>query len=187
MPKASTVNKTAAKPAVKAKPAEKPAAKAKPAAKSAAVAAIPEGFHTLTPSLTVSDGEAAIAFYVKALGAEVKGKVNAPGSKKIMHSCLQIGSSKVFVQDAMPGMPGPKERHAAFYVYVPDVDEAHKRAVKAGMKELFAPTDMVWGDRTSVVACPFGHHWTFATHVRDASEKEMADAMKAWSASKTAH
>jgi PhnB protein len=176
MAKASTADRTAAKPAPKPKPATKPAP----------VAAIPEGFHTLTPSLTVSDGEAAIALYVKALGAEVKGKVHAPGSKKVMHSCLQIGSSKVFVQDAMPGMPGPKERHAAFYVYVPDVDTAHKRALKAGMKELYAPTDMFWGDRTSVVACPFGHHWTFATHVRDASEAEMAEAMNAWSASKSA-
>jgi len=176
MAKASAAGKTAAKPSVKPKPAAKPAA----------VAAIPEGFHTITPSLTVSDGEAAIALYVKALGAAVKGKVNAPGSKKIMHSCLQIGSSKVFVQDAMPGMPGPKERHAAFYVYVPNVDAAHKRAVEAGMKELYAPTDMFWGDRTSVVACPFGHHWTFAAHVRDVSQAEMAKAMKAWSASKSA-
>jgi PhnB protein len=178
MAKASTAGKTAAKPAVKAKPAAKPAA----------VRAIPEGFHTITPSLTVSDGEAAIALYVKALGAEVKGKVNAPGSKKIMHSMLQIGSSKVFVQDAMPGMPVPKERHAAFYVYVPNVDAAHKRAVAAGMRELYAPTDMFWGDRTSVVACPFGHHWTFAAHVRDVSQAEMAEAMKSWGASKsTAH
>jgi uncharacterized glyoxalase superfamily protein PhnB len=175
MAKASTAGKTGIKPG----------AKAKPAAKSAAVAPIPEGFHTITPSLTVSDGEAAIAFYVKALGAEVKGKVNAPGSKKIMHSCLQIGSSKVFVQDAMTGMPGPKERHASFYVYVPNVDAAHKRAVEAGMKELYAPTDMFWGDRTSVAACPFGNHWTFAAHVRDVSQEEMAKAMKAWSASKS--
>jgi len=181
MAKASPAGKTAAA----GKAAPKPAAKAKPAAKPA-VSAMPEGFHTITPSLTVSDAEAAIALYVKALGAEVKGKVNAPGSKKVMHSCLQIGSSKVFVQDAMPNMPGPKERHASFYVYVPNVDTAHKRAVEAGMKELYAPSDMFWGDRTSVVACPFGNHWTFAAHVRDVSQAEMAEAMKAFSASKPA-
>lgn len=160
----------------------KPAAKAKPAG----VTAMPEGYHTITPSLTVSDAEAAIAFYEKALGAEVKGKIHMPGGKKVMHSCLQIGSSKIFVQDEMPNMPGPKQRHSSFYVYVPDVDAAHKRAVAAGMKELYAPTDMFWGDRTSVAADPFGHHWTFATHNRNPSEAEMAEAMKAW-ASKGVH
>ena len=85
--------------------AHKAPAKTKPAAKPSGVQAIPEGFHTITPSLTVSDGEAAIAFYEKALGAEVKGKIHVPGSKRIMHSCLQIGSSKIFVQDEMPNMP----------------------------------------------------------------------------------
>jgi PhnB protein len=154
----------------------KPVAKAKPAG----VSVIPEGFHTITPSLTVADAEAAIALYVKALGAEVKGKIHMPGSKKVMHSCLQIGSSKIFIQDEMPNMPGPKQRHSSFYVYVPDVDATHKRAVAAGMKELSAPMDMFWGDRTSVAADSFGHHWTFATHIRNPSEAEMAEAMKEW-------
>ncbi len=165
----------------------KPAAKAKTAAKTGGVQAIPEGYHTITPSLTVSDGESAIALYEKAFGAELKGKVHAPGGKRVMHSCLQIGSSKIFVQDEMPNMPGPKQHHASFYVYVADVDAQHKRAMAAGMKELYAPTDMFWGDRTSVVACPFGHHWTLATHIRNPTEAEMAEAMKAWTAKAAIH
>jgi uncharacterized glyoxalase superfamily protein PhnB len=173
MPKSKT-GATAAKSTAKAKPA--------PAAPRAAAAPIPEGYHTLTPALTVSDAEAAIALYEKALGAEVKSKMQAPGSKKIMHSCLQIGSSRIFVHDEMPNMPGPKQRHASFYVYVLDVDAAHKRAVAAGMKELFAPMDMFWGDRTSAAACPFGHHWTFATHISDPTPEEMEAARKEWAA-----
>jgi PhnB protein len=148
---------------------------------------MPEGFHTITPSLAVSDGAAAIALYEKALGAEVKSRMNMPGSQKVMHACLQIGSSKIFVADEMPNMPGPKQRHSSFYLYVPDVDAAHKRAVAAGMKELYAPSDMFWGDRTSVVADAFGHHWTFATHTRNLSEAEMAAGQKAWMAKTTSH
>jgi PhnB protein len=87
-----------------------------------------------------------------------------------MHSALQIGSSKIFLHDAMPNMPGPKHGSLSFCVYVPDVDAQHKRAVAAGMKETQAPTDMFWGDRTSSVSCPYGYSWTFATHVRDASQ-----------------
>jgi PhnB protein len=191
MPKSHTGGTPSHKPAANAKPAAAAsAAAAKPAhnRKPAAVHAIPEGYHTITPSLTVSDAEAAIRLYEKALGAEVKGKLHAPGGKKIMHSCLQIGNSKIFVQDVMPNMPGPKERHASFYVYVPDVDAAHKRAVAAGMKELYAPMDMFWGDRTGVVADAFGHHWTLATHRSDPSPAEMENAMKAWAAKPpTAH
>ena len=166
-----------------ATPSPKPQAKAKPAS----VQAVPEGFHTITPSLTVSDAAAAIALYEKALGAEVKNKMLAPGGTKVMHSCLQIGSSKIFVQDEMPGMPGPRQRHSSFYVYVPDVDAAQKRGVAAGMKELYAPADMFWGDRTGVLADPFGNHWTLATHISNPSEAEMAEAMKKWAAKSAAH
>lgn len=163
------------------------AGKAPPAVKTSSVAAMPEGFQTITPSLTVSDGEAAIALYEKALGAEVVHKMHMPGSKKIMHACLQIGGSKIFVQDEMPNMPGPKQRHASFYLYVPDADGAFQRAVGADMKELFAPSDMFWGDRTGAVADRFGNHWTFATHIRNPSEAEMGEAMKAWAAKSAGH
>ncbi len=175
------------RPHTAAPASHKPAAKPAPAAKAASVAAMPEGFHTITPSLTVPDGEAAIAVYEKALGAELKHKMTMPGSKKVMHACLQIGSSKIFLADEMPNMPGPKQRHSSFYLYVPDVDAAYKRAIAGGMKELYAPTDMFWGDRTGVVADPFGHHWTFATHLRNPSEAEMTEAMKAWATKSHSH
>jgi PhnB protein len=165
----------------------KTAAKPAAAAKSGAVAAIPEGFHTITSSLTVPDGEAAIMMFEKALGATVMHKMHAPGTKKVMHAALKIGDSIVFVQDEMPGMPGPKQRHASFYLYVKDVDAAHKRAVSAGMKELSAPMDMFWGDRTGVVADSFGNHWTFATHISNPTEAEMKEAMREWASKMQTH
>jgi PhnB protein len=175
------------RPHTAAPASHKPAAKPAAVSKAASVAAMPEGFHTITPSLTVSDGETAIALYEKALGAEVLHKMTMPGSKKVMHACLQIGGSKLFVQDEMPNMPGPKQRHASFYLYVPDVDAAYKRALGAGMKELFAPADMFWGDRSGALADPSGNHWTLATHMRNPSEAEMAEAMKAWAAKSHTH
>lgn len=35
------------------------------------VKAVPDGFHTITPHLTVRDAKRAIEFYQKAFGAEV--------------------------------------------------------------------------------------------------------------------
>lgn len=144
--------------------------------------AIPEGFHTITPYIVVRDGNAALDLYEKALGAEVLGKLSMPGSDKILHSSLQIGSSIFFVSDENPdmGMMAPKsEVGTRFYLYVDDVDAAHERAVGAGLKEMSPPEDAFWGDRTAVLEDPWGHRWTLATHVKDVSMDEMADAMKA--------
>ena len=133
------------RPHTAAPASQKPAAKPAPAAKAGSVAAMPEGFHTITPSLTVPDGEAAIAVYEKALGAELKHKMTMPGSKKVMHACLQIGSSKIFLADEMPNMPGPKQRHSSFYLYVPDVDAAYKRAIAGGHERTLCANGHVLG------------------------------------------
>ena len=104
-----------------------------------------------------------------------------PGTDKIMHACLQIGSSKLFLCDENPdqGMFAPKDASTGskFYIYVDDVDAQHKQAVEAGMTEISAPMDMFWGDRMSVLTDPFGHTWDLATHVRDVGEEEMAEAL----------
>ena len=58
------------------------------------MAAIPEGFHTVTPQLHVSNGDKAIALYKKALGAKELRRMLMPGTKKIMHAALEIGTPK---------------------------------------------------------------------------------------------
>lgn len=146
------------------------------------MSAIPEGFHTITPNLVVSDAKGAIALYETALGATSAGAMTDPSGSRVMHAMLQVGTSKLFLADEFPGMSGPApsgpEQGARFYLYVEDVDAAHARALGAGMTEKHAPQDMFWGDRTSVVTDAYGQVWTFASHVRDVSREEMAEAMK---------
>lgn len=145
------------------------------------MARIPEGFSTITPHIVVSDAKKAIALYEKALGAVSKGAMTAPGSDKIMHAALQIGTSVLFVQDEIERFPrkAPKGTSScAFFLYVEDCDAAYKRAVDAGMTSQSGPEDMFWGDRTAVVNDPYGYNWTFATHVRDVTEDEMKKAME---------
>ena len=141
----------------------------------------PEGFHTVTPYIPVSDGPAAIETYKAALGAEELMRMPDPGSGKVMHACLQIGTSRLFLCDEHPekGMIAPKDGagSAHFYLYVDDVDAQHQTALAAGMTEIMVPTDMFWGDRISELTCPQGHRWSLATHVRDVSPEEMAEAM----------
>jgi len=142
------------------------------------MAAIPEGFHTVTPQLHVNNGEKAIALYKKALGAKELRRMLMPGTKKIMHAALEIGTSKVFLSEFSPPGQTPQGANSSFYIYVTNIDAAHKKAVAAGMKETMPPTDMFWGDRMSHLIDPFGHAWNLASHTRDVSPAEMEKGMK---------
>jgi len=140
---------------------------------------IPDGFTTLTPSLTVRGAAEAIALYTQALGAKELYRTEMPGdSGKIMHACLMIGNSKIFLNDASPDMNCGKTSASSFYVYLEDVDAAFKRARDAGLEEAWPVSDMFWGDRMGVVKDRFGISWTLATHVRDVSSEEMEEAKK---------
>ena len=61
-------------------------------------------------------------------------------------------------------------------MYVDDVDAHYARAKRAGATILEEPTDQFYGDRRYRAADPEGHHWCFATHVRDVSAEEMRGA-----------
>jgi PhnB protein len=150
------------------------------------VKAIPDGYHTITPNITVRDAAAALAFYQKALGAEELMRMPGPGGK-ILHAEIKIGNSRAFVTDEMPEMGGKSPKAlggspVGFYLYVHNVDAAWKRAVDAGAKVINGLEDMFWGDRTGRLEDPFGHTWTLAQHVKDMTPAEMKAGQAAWEA-----
>jgi PhnB protein len=152
-----------------------------------AVKAVPEGYHTVTASLTVKDGAKAIEFYKKAFGAHERMRLAGPDGR-LMHAELQLGDSIVMLGEEMPemGCKAPVSVgvvSSSLYVYVPDVDAAFKRAVDAGAKALMPPGDMFWGDRFGTVEDPSGHRWGLATHKKDPSPAEMEKGQKEFLAS----
>lgn len=149
--------------------------------------AIPDGYHTVTASLTLKDAAAAIDFYQRAFGARETMRVNSPDGK-IMHAEIQVGDSRIMLADEYPGMgcvSPASVGHAtsSLYLYVPDVDAAFKRAVAAGAKVAMPVTDMFWGDRFGAVDDPSGHRWGLATHMEDPSPEEMGRRQKEFFAS----
>ncbi len=148
-----------------------------------AVRPIPEGFHTLTPHLVVSDGQQAIEFYKKAFGAEELFRMPSPDGKSIMHAELKIGDSVLFLCDEFPGAnrspQSLKGTSVALHLYVEDVDAAFKRATEAGAVAQMPPEDMFCGDRYSKVVDPFGHEWSLATHIKEVTIEEMSKAAAA--------
>ncbi len=144
---------------------------------------VPDGYHTVTPYLTVENAADAIEFYKRAFGAEETVRMGAPDGS-IGHAELQIGDSKVMLSDPFPQstVRPPTERGgptASVFLYVEDVDAAFKRAVDAGATVEMALEDMFWGDRFGTVTDPFGHVWSMATHVEDVSPEEIEERAKA--------
>jgi uncharacterized glyoxalase superfamily protein PhnB len=147
----------------------------------AGVNPIPKGIHTLTPNLVLRDCTKAIDFYKRALGAQEVSRMPAPDGKHIWHAELRIGDSTVFMNDEMPGMGRPAPTPDApvpvtMWLYVPDCDEAFRRATSGGAKSTMEPADMFWGDRCASVADPFGYLWSFATRQKELTTEEMRRA-----------
>ena len=149
---------------------------------------IPDGFHAVTPTLTLDDAAQALDFYKRALGAQELMRMPGPGGR-IMHAMIKLGDSIVMMGDESPGMPecrSPKSagaRTAGLYVYVPDADAAFKRAADAGAKVVQPPADMFWGDRAATIEDPSGHQWTLATHREDLTPEEIGRRQKEFFAS----
>lgn len=142
---------------------------------------IPEGYHTLTPALTVRDVAKAIEFYKRAFGAVENNRMPGPDGK-IMHADLQIGDSRFMLGPECPeNMQHPcrspqalKGTTFSFYLYVKDADAAFSQAAKAGAKTIMPLADMFWGDRCGQVQDPEGHLWFVATHKEDLTPEQMA-------------
>jgi PhnB protein len=138
---------------------------------------IPDGYHTLTPFLTVRDAVRAIEFYKQAFGAQERGVMKGPDGK-VMHAELKIGDSVIMLADEFPdyGVVSPQTSGGAgmgLHIYVDSVDAAFDRAVKAGAQVEMPVTDQFWGDRYGKLKDPFGHQWSIATHTKDMSAEEM--------------
>jgi PhnB protein len=148
---------------------------------SSQVKPVPEGFHTITPGLIVNGAHKAIEFYKEAFGAEVVGVMTSPDGSKVVHSEVKIGNSIIFVNDEFPqmGARGPEKGSrppVSLNLYVEDADAVFDRAVRAGATVIMPLTDQFWGDRWGLVADPFGHLWSVATHIADPSAEEIKKA-----------
>jgi PhnB protein len=143
---------------------------------------IPEGYHTLTPYLTVDDASEAIEYYKEAFGAKERVRMDAPDGK-IGHAELEIGDALVMLSDPFPqsSTKPPKElggTSASVFMYVENVDAVVKKAVGAGASVTMEVADQFWGDRFGTITDPFGHVWAIATHVEDVPPEEMAERAK---------
>jgi PhnB protein len=139
------------------------------------------------PHLVVHDGNAALEFYQKALGAEVTCRVPAPDGRRLMHASLSVGGGGFMLNDDFPEYCGPARAPkvtgttgVTLHLNVPDCDAAVERMAEAGGTVVMPPDDMFWGDRYAKVTDPFGHEWSFSTRISEERTAAAAKKFEEW-------
>jgi PhnB protein len=155
-----------------------------PGGDTAALPNPPEGFHSVTPNLVVTDVDAAVDYYTKAFGATKLFGLPGPDGQTTMHAEIRIGDSVVMLGAEMPdmGAKSPKTlggTTGSLVYYVPDADAVIKAAADAGGTVKMPAQDMFWGDRWGTVNDPFGHQWDIATHKEELTDEQIGQRMQA--------
>lgn len=120
---------------------------------------VPEGMHTVTPTLHVKGTDRLIDFIKEAFGAEELDRTAMPDGT-VVHAQLKLGDSVLELGEA-GGIVEPMP--CGIHYYVPDTDAVYARALAAGAISLGAPSDRPYGSRAAEVTDPFGNHWFIAT------------------------
>lgn len=147
------------------------------------VRAIPEGYTSVTPALTVRNAARAIEFYTRAFGARELGRMASPDGL-IWHAELQLGNTRLMLNDEFPEMGGHAPESlggtpVSLHLYVEDANAIFRRAIDAGATVIQPLENAFWGDRYGKVKDPFGHEWGVATHIEDVSEEDMQQRAQA--------
>jgi PhnB protein len=116
-----------------------------------------ENRHAVTPYITVHKPAELIDFVTESFGAIEH--FRATGSAGGMHAEVSIGDSIVMIGGAEHIQPMP----TAIHLYVPDVDQAYERALRAGAKSLMPVADQPYGERSGGVEDVHGNRWYIAT------------------------
>lgn len=146
-------------------------------AKPKQVKAVPTGYQSIIPYLTMDNVAEAIEFYKKAFNATERLRV--PGfNGKVGHAEIEIGGHVIMLTDEFPYLEAvsPKTLRGTtmgIHFYVQDVDAVVEQAMKAGCRTVFETEDQFCGNRSCALADPFGHNWYIATHYEDMSKEEM--------------
>jgi uncharacterized glyoxalase superfamily protein PhnB len=138
---------------------------------------IPDGYHSVTPYLTVRGAPQVIEFLKQAFRAELSHEPVKRPDGTIMHAAVAIGDSRVMIAEENEMA---KATPSSLYLYVPNVDSVYQQAIKAGGKTVMEPTDMFYGDRSGGVKDPSGNSWFIATHKEDVPPQELAKRAEAF-------
>lgn len=136
---------------------------------------VPDGYHTVTPYINVSDLPGQLTFLEKAFNAQ-RVRVTRHPDGVVGHAEVKIGDSMLMFAQATEMHPAAT---ASLYLYLPDVDASYQQALDAGAVSVMEPANQFYGDRNCGVTDPAGNIWWLGTHLEDLTEAEITERMKA--------
>ncbi|HVX43442.1 MAG TPA: VOC family protein [Mycobacteriales bacterium] len=121
-----------------------------------------ESVHSLTPYLAVTDGRAALDWYVEVFGARRRAEPIVMQDGRIGHAEIAIGDSVLMLAEEFPEIghtaPDVSGGGASLRVEVPDVDVVIGRARDRG-GELLRPAGDSGHGYAGTIRDPFGYRW----------------------------
>ncbi|MFF2083662.1 VOC family protein [Nocardia sp. NPDC058176] len=120
----------------------------------------------LEPKLLVADADAAIAFYTRALGAEVRRRI-ADDDGVVNHAELTLGAVGFALAQSVAewGWHDPESVGGSpvlLVLTVADPDATADRLVEHGAALVIPVEDRPYGKRQGRVRDPFGHLWVIS-------------------------
>ena len=131
---------------------------------------------TVTPYLHYEDVAGALDWLSTAFGFRETVRYQGEAGY-VNHAEMDVGDgSPIYLGDPGDDYRNPKRlggvSTGSVYVYVPDVDAHHARAVAAGSTLLEEPHDEGYGDRRYGAEDPAGHRWYFAQRIKVVAPEE---------------
>jgi len=131
----------------------------------------------MSPYLSVTDGRAAIDFYVEVFGAEPVGDVFVDADGRVGHAELRFGDTIVMLADEYPdyGAIAPVTlggTGVALHVAVPDAATTVEQARRRGATVVREVEEQFYGDVAGTIVDPWGHRWTVRTPRGDALDHD---------------
>lgn len=126
------------------------------------------------PRLVINGADRAIAYYQRALGAELEERFTGPDGK-VVHAQLAIGAARFAIKDEDGTDASAKTLGGSAIILQIDVDDADaagQALVEAGGTVVFPISDASYGYRQGRIADPFGFHWLISQQTEELDPDE---------------
>ena len=125
----------------------------------------------MLPHLVYENVTEALIWLTEAFGFMESFRYGEPGGP-VQGAQMHLGNAWIMLGSVRAGRASPAQlgsRTQLLTVFVDDVDAHFNRAKSAGAKIVEELHETPYGERQFGVEDLEGHHWLFATHVRDVS------------------
>jgi PhnB protein len=124
---------------------------------------VPEGYATVAPWIVTRDTTKEIEFLTAAFDGDELGRMNSEDGS-IVHAEVRIGDFVVLLFDAKDEWP---DTPALLRVYLKDIDEVFRKALRAGATSVTELRNFPWGDRGGRIRDPLDNIWWLSEHIED--------------------